>query len=71
MTMNELTREGLEQATASPEGDVPIPPSLEQMTERKPTSVARRSIDASQIVRQAIIEGRDPQLVLRQRGFNV
>jgi hypothetical protein len=71
MTMNELIREGLEQATASPEGDVPIPPSLEQMTERKPTSVARRSIDASQIVRQAIIEGRDPQLVLRQRGFNV
>jgi len=71
MTMNELTREGLEQATASPEGDVPIPPSLEQMTERKPTSAARRSIDASQIVRQAIIEGRDPQLVLRQRGFNV
>lgn len=71
MTMNELVREGLEQAAASPEGDVPIPPSLEQMTERRPTSVARRSIDASQIVRQAIIEGRDPQMVLRQRGFNV
>ena len=71
MTMNELAREGLEQATASPEGDVPIPPSLKQMTERRPTSAARRSIDASQIVRQAIIEGRDPQLVLRQRGFNV
>jgi|DEB0MinimDraft_6_1074348.scaffolds.fasta_scaffold01916_6 hypothetical protein len=71
MTINELVREGLEQATASPEGDVPIPPSLEQMTERRPTAVARRSIDASQIVRQAIIEGRDPQMVLRQRGFNV
>lgn len=71
MTMNELVREGLEQASASPEGDVPLPPSLEQMTERKSTSAARRSIDASQIVRQAIIEGRDPQMVLRQRGFNV
>jgi len=71
MTMNELVREGLDQASASPEGDVPLPPSLEQMTERKPTSIARRSIDASQIVRQAIIEGRDPQMILRQRGFNV
>jgi hypothetical protein len=71
MTMNELVREGLEQAVASPEGDVPMPPTLTAMTERRPTSAARRSIDASQIVRQAIIEGRDPQVVLRQRGFNV
>jgi hypothetical protein len=71
MTMNELVREGLEQAVASPEGDVPMPPALTAMTERRPTSAARRSIDASQIVRQAIIEGRDPQVVLRQRGFNV
>lgn len=71
VTMNELVREGLEQAAASPEGDVPIPPSLTQMTERRPTSSAKRSLEASQIVRQAIIEGRDPQSILRQRGFNV
>jgi hypothetical protein len=71
MTMNELVREGMEQAKASPEGDVPLPPTLRQMTERRPTAAARRSVDASQIVRQAIIEGRDPQMILRQRGFNV
>jgi hypothetical protein len=71
MTMNELIGEGLEQAYASPEGDVPIPPSLEQMTERVPTLAAKRSLQASQAVRQAIIEGRDPQVFLRQRGFNV
>ena len=71
MTMNELVREGMEQAKASPEGDVPLPPTLGQMTERRPTAAARRSVDASQIVRQAIIEGRDPQMILRQRGFNV
>ena len=61
MTMNELVREGLGQAAASPEGDVPIPPSLEQMTERRPTAAARRSIESSQALRQATIEGRDPQ----------
>ena len=71
MTMRELVQEGLEQAAASPEGDVPIPPSLEQMTERIPTTTAKRSLEASEIVRRAIIEGRDPQAILRQRGFNV
>ena len=71
MTMRELVREGMEQASASPEGDVPIPPSLEQMTERIPTVTAKRSLQASEIVRRAIIEGRDPQMLLRQRGFNV
>ena len=71
MTMRELVREGMEQAVASPEGDVPIPPSLQQMTERIPTSTAKRSLQASEIVRRAIIEGRDPQMILRQRGFSV
>jgi cell envelope opacity-associated protein A len=71
MTMNELVREGMEQASADPYGDVPIPPSLPQMTERKPTAQARRSLEVSQIMRQAMIEGRDPQMILRQRGFNV
>jgi hypothetical protein len=67
MTMNELVREGIEQATASPEGDVPIPPSLEQMTERRPTAEARRSIESSQALRQATIEGRDPQNFLAKQ----
>jgi hypothetical protein len=71
MTMRELVQEGIEQSAASPEGDVPIPPSLEQMTERIPTVTAKRSLEASQAVRQAMIEGRDPQMLLRQRGFNV
>lgn len=71
LTMSELVREGMEQASASPEGDVPIPPSVEQITERRPTAVAKRSIEASEIVRRAMIEGRDPQMILRQRGFRV
>jgi hypothetical protein len=41
------------------------------MTERIPTVTAKRSLEASQAVRQAMIEGRDPQMLLRQRGFNV
>jgi len=53
VTINELVREGLEQATASPEGDVPIPPSLEQMTERRPTKEALRSIRMSEAVLKA------------------
>jgi hypothetical protein len=71
LTMSELVREGLEQASASPEGDVPLPPSISQITERRPTAAAKRSLEASEIVRRAIIEGRDPQMVLRQRGFKV
>jgi len=71
MTMKEFVQEGLEQSVASPEGDVPIPPSFEEMTEKLPTLKAKRSLQASQAVRQAIIEGRDPQVILRQRGFNV
>lgn len=71
LTMSELVREGMEQATASPEGDVPIPPPIEQITERRPTMAAKRSIEASEIVRRAMIEGRDPQMILRQRGFKV
>lgn len=71
LTMSELVREGMEQAVASPEGDIPIPPSVEQITERRPTAVAKRSIEASEIVRRAMIEGRDPQMILRQRGFRV
>jgi hypothetical protein len=38
---------------------------------QKPTDQAKRSLQASELVRQAMIEGRDPQTVLRQRGFNV
>ena len=38
---------------------------------QKPTDQAKRSLQASELVRRAMIEGRDPQTVLRQRGFNV
>ena len=53
MTMRELVQEGLEQATTSPEDQVPIPPSLKQLTERTPTSSARSSINMSQAVLKA------------------
>jgi hypothetical protein len=38
---------------------------------QEPTEQTKRSLQASEIVRRAMIEGRDPQSVLRQRGFNV
>jgi hypothetical protein len=37
---------------------------------QEPTEQTKRSLQASEIVRRAMIEGRDPP-VLRQRGFNV
>ena len=33
--------------------------------------ITKQSLEASEIARRAIIEGRDPQAILRQRGFNV
>jgi len=48
VSQRELVAEALQQATASPEGDVPIPPSLRELTERQSTPVARRSLGASQ-----------------------
>jgi hypothetical protein len=38
---------------------------------QQPTEKAKQSLQVSEIVRRAMIEGRDPQTVLRQRGFNV
>jgi hypothetical protein len=38
---------------------------------QEPTEQTKRSLQASEIIRRAMIEGRDPQSVLRQRGFNV
>lgn len=39
-----------------------------ELTQRE---VSKRSLEASEIARRAIIEGRDPQAILRQRGFSV
>jgi len=34
-------------------------------------NIAKESMEVSEVLRRARIEGRDPQAVLRQRGFNV
>lgn len=58
MTMDELIREGLEQAKASPEGDVPIPPSLSDLTEQQVTPQKRSSVNMSEaILRAARLQG--------------
>jgi hypothetical protein len=63
MTMDELIREGLEQAKASPEGDVPIPPSLSDLTEQQVTPQKRSSVNMSEaILRAARLQGnRNPR----------
>ena len=71
LSQRELIAEAMQQATASPEGDVPIPPSIEKLTERQATPAAQRSLIASEAMRRARIEGRDPQAVLRSLGFDV
>jgi hypothetical protein len=38
---------------------------------QQPTEKTKQSLQVSEIVRRAMIEGRDPQAVLRQRGFSV
>jgi len=71
LTTNELVEEALEQASASPEGDVPIPPPQEQVTRTYGPQSSQKSLIASEALRRARIEGRDPQVVLRNLGFNV
>ena len=71
MTTNELVEEALGQASASPEGDVPIPPPQEQVTRTYGPQASQKSLIASEALRRARIEGRDPQMVLRNLGFNV
>lgn len=63
MTMDELIREGLEQAKASPEGDVPIPPSFSDLTEQQVTPQKRSSVNMSEaILRAARLQGnRNPR----------
>jgi len=46
-----------------------IKASFEQELAKRETT--KQSLEVSEIVRRAIIEGRDPQTILRQRGFNV
>lgn len=71
VTTNELIQEALEQSSASPEGDVPIPPPQEQVTRTYGPQASQKSLIASEAIRRARIEGRDPQVVLRSLGFNV
>ena len=53
MTMDELIREGLEQARSSPEGDVPIPPFLSELTEQQVTPQRRSSVNMSEAILRA------------------
>lgn len=53
MTMDELIREGMEQARSSPEGDVPIPPSLSDLTEQQVTPQRRSSVNMSEAILKA------------------
>ena len=64
VTQSETVNEALRQSTADPAGDVPIPPPQEQVFEQRPSPMA--SIEASEALRRARIEGRDPQEVLRK-----
>lgn len=71
ITTNELIQEALEQAVASPEGDVPIPPPQEQVGRKYGPKASQKPLIASEAIRRATIEGRDLQMVLRELGFNV
>jgi len=63
ITMDELIREGMEQAKASPEGDVPIPPSISDLTEQQVTPQKRSSVNMSEaILRASRLQGnRNPR----------
>jgi hypothetical protein len=57
-------------ATAAENAKAPkIQAALENEMAKRET--AKQSMEVSEIMRRARIEGRDPQMVLRQRGFNV
>lgn len=57
-------------ATAAENAKAPrIQAALENEMAKRET--AKQSMEVSEVMRRARIEGRDPQMVLRQRGFNV
>lgn len=70
-TADELVQEALEQATASLEGDVPIPPPRQQVSRQFGPRASKQSLVASEIVRRAMIEGRDVKEALRKGGFGI
>ena len=70
-TADELVQEALEQATASLEGDVPIPPPEQQVSRQFGPRASKQSLVASEIVRRAMIEGRDVKEALRKGGFGI
>lgn len=70
-TADELVQEALEQATASLEGDVPIPPPEQQVSRQFGPGASKQSLIASEIARRAMIEGRDIKEALRKGGFGI
>jgi hypothetical protein len=66
-----VVEEGLRQSIAAPEGDIPIPPPQETLFVRQSPQRSQDPLKASEAVRRARIEGRDPQMVLRSMGFGV
>ena len=63
VSINELVEEGLSKSSADPYGDVPIPPSLSELTEQQLTPERRKSVLMSEAIRKAeqFRSGRNPR----------
>lgn len=75
VTEDEIINQALMDSTADELG-IPTPPDrdlvfIDEQKYRRPKSLVMDSLKASEAVRRAKIEGRDPQMVLRSMGFGV
>jgi hypothetical protein len=75
VTEDEIISQALMDSTADELG-IPTPPDrdlvfIDEQKYRRPKSRVMDSLKASEAVRRARIEGRDPQMVLRSMGFGV
>jgi hypothetical protein len=71
VTQRELVEEALAKSSADPYGDVPIPPSISDLTEQQPTQARKKALQVSEALRRGRIEGRDPNMILRQFGIGL
>ena len=69
-TMDEITSQALSDSVADELG-IPTPPDQDLVFTRTPRRQTQASLKASEAIRRANIEGRDPQKVLRSMGFGV
>lgn len=63
VTQRELVEEALSKSTADPYGDVPIPPSISELTEQQLTPERKKSVLMSEAIRKAeqFRSGRNPR----------